>query len=351
MTAFRPPGLVTLDTAAEADFAATLQSHGIGPLISEAVTTLQINIGRRCNQACHHCHVEAGPKRTETISARVADRVLELLRKSDAITTVDITGGAPELNREFRRLVTAAREHGCSVIDRCNLTILFEPGQENLAEFLAHNRVHIVASLPCYSSDNVDKQRGNGVFQKSIRALQLLNQLGYGRPDSDLQIDLVYNPIGPSLPPDQSGLERDYKRRLLADFGIEFNQLFTITNVPIRRFAHALKRDGQWDTYQSLLVNHFNASTVLGLMCRSQVSVSYDGALYDCDFNQMLEMSAELPRRHPAGAPPAARPGARPTIWDIDSFADLDQRNIATASHCFACTAGAGSSCGGALTE
>jgi radical SAM/Cys-rich protein len=231
--------------------------------------------------------------------------------------------------------VPSARPSAREVIDRCNLTVLFEPGQEDLPDFLAENRVHVIASLPCYGPRNVDEQRGKGVFDKSIAALQRLNQLGYGRPGTGLGLDLVYNPLGAHLPPSQDRLEADYKQRLGDDHGIVFNRLYTITNMPIRRFAHQLARDGKWDTYMRLLVESFNPAAVSGLMCRSQVSVGHDGKLYDCDFNQMLDM--ELLSDAP------------PTIWDIDSFAALDHRRIATDGHCFGCTAGAGSSCGGAI--
>lgn len=293
---------------------------------------LQINLGKRCNQACLHCHVGAGPKRTEMMDARTADRLIALM-DSKELQTVDITGGAPELNPHFRTLVRAARDRGLHVIDRCNLTILFEPGQEDLAEFLAENEVEVVASLPCYSEKNVDAQRGRGVFGVSIRGLQLLNSLGYGH-DSRLPLNLVYNPGGPFLPPEQSGLERDYKTRLAHDFGIVFNALFTITNMPIARFLDDLKRSGQHQPYMQKLVEAYNPQTLEGLMCREQVSVSWDGRLFDCDFNQMLEIAV----------PDEAR-----TIWDLKQLDDLVHKPVATASHCFGCTAGAGSSCGGSL--
>jgi radical SAM/Cys-rich protein len=316
-----------------ADFDDSLREHGFAALRRFDVTTLQINVGKLCNQACHHCHVEAGPKRTEIMSAEVADRILNLLISSPTIQVVDITGGAPELNPNFSRAVLLSRALGRHVIDRCNLTVFFEPGQQDLPEFLAANRVEITASLPCYTAENVDQQRGKGVFDKSIRALKLLNNLGYGMPGSELQLNLVYNSLGAFLPPAQEKLERDYKKQLRQHFGIEFNQLFTITNMPIKRFSEFLIRNGQLAEYMSLLVNHFNPVTVEHLMCRSLVSVSWDGKLYDCDFNQMLGIEA---------------PGQR-TIWDIESFSELANRKIATGGHCFACTAGAGSSCGGSL--
>ncbi|MGE0641562.1 MAG: arsenosugar biosynthesis radical SAM (seleno)protein ArsS [Thermoanaerobaculia bacterium] len=316
----------------------TLRRHGLGALTRARVTTLQVNVGRLCNLACHHCHVEAGPKRTETLSAEVADRLLELLAASPGVEVLDLTGGAPEMNPQFERLVTGARQLGRRVIDRCNLTILGEPGFEDLADFLAAQRVEIVASLPCYTEGNVDRQRGRGTFDGSIAALRRLNNLGYGQPGSALGLDLVYNPLGPSLPPAQRQLEQDYKRELAERFGIEFHRLLTITNMPIRRFADQLARLGKAEAYQALLVNHFNPGTVEGLMCRSQVSVDWLGRLYDCDFNLMLDLPL------PAGE----RPG-RPTVWEIANLQELEGTAIATAGHCFGCTAGAGSSCSGAL--
>jgi radical SAM/Cys-rich protein len=316
------------------DFAAALAAHGLGRLRRGRTATLQVNVGRRCNQACHHCHVEAGPARTETMGDAVVARVLALLAASPEVDLVDVTGGAPELNPHFRRLVSEARRLGRRVVDRCNLTVLFEPGMEDLAPFLAANRVEVVASLPCYGAENVEKQRGRGVFEKSIAALRLLNGLGYGHPASGLVLDLVYNPVGAFLPPPQAALEERYRTELRARFGIEFCRLLTITNMPIKRFAEALRRTGQLAAYLGLLVNHFNPATVPGLMCRSLVSVGWDGRLHDCDFNQMLDL--------PLGA------GAR-TIWDLGSLAEIAGRPVATDAHCFGCTAGAGSSCGGAL--
>jgi radical SAM/Cys-rich protein len=319
----------------EADrFAEVLRERGLWPLVRERVRTLQVNVGKRCNQACHHCHVEAGPKRTEVMPRSVAERVIALLARNPGVETVDLTGGAPELNPHFRWLVTEARGLGRTVIDRCNLTVLFEPGMGDLPEFLAGHGVRVVASLPCYSAENVDTQRGSGVFGKSIEALKMLNGIGYGRPGSGLLLDLVYNPVGAFLPPPQAKLEAKYKEELSRLFGIEFNGLLTLTNMPIKRFAHFLERNGEHEAYMGLLVNHFNPSTVGGLMCRSLVSVGWDGQLFDCDFNQMLEM--------PLGA------GAR-TLGDIDSLDDLVGARVGTQSHCFGCTAGAGSSCSGAL--
>jgi radical SAM/Cys-rich protein len=262
------------------------------------------------------------------MSRAVAERVLHVLAASEAVRTLDITGGAPELSESFRFLVQGAKKRGRNIIDRCNLTILLEPGMEGLAEFLAEHRVHIVASLPCYSVTNVDKQRGKGVFDKSVAALRRLNALGYG---TSLPLDLVYNPLGASLPPAQASLEARYKTELRHAFGVEFSRLLTITNVPIKRFAEQLAREGNAAAYAALLTTHFNAATVPGLMCRSLVSVGYDGRLFDCDFNQMAELPLDL------------------SIFDVDDLALLQGRHIRTADHCFACTAGAGSSCGGAL--
>ena len=317
-----------------------LVDRGLAPLTRERVTTLQLNIGLRCNLACHHCHVESGPKRSERIDRRGVERVLELLARNPEVRTLDITGGAPELHPDFRDLVRGTRALGRQVIDRCNLTILHEPGQEDTAHFLASEGVDIVASLPCYGPENVEKQRGRGVFDGSIRALQTLNRLGYGQSDTAiggcrLSLDLVYNPVGPFLPPDQASLEAEYRTRLLDDFGIRFDRLLTITNMPIKRFAHELLRDGELDAYMGLLVNHFNAENVPGLMCRHLISVAHDGTLYDCDFNQALDLPT---------------PSGRRTIYDVDDLGTLAGAPIATAAHCFGCTSGAGSSCGGALS-
>ena len=241
-----------------ADFSAVLDEHGIALLDASTITTLQINVGKLCNQACHHCHVDAGPGRKEQMTGAVADRVMHLMEASPAIEVVDITGGAPELNGSFRSIVDRARASGKRVIDRCNLTVLVEPGQDDLAVFLADRRVEIIASLPCYSAANVEKQRGKGVFDKSIEALRLLNRLGYGEPDSGLRLDLVYNPVGAFLPPPQAALQSHYKERLQGDFGVLFDRLLAITNLPINRFARWLEREGKWSEYMSLLINHFN---------------------------------------------------------------------------------------------
>lgn len=316
-------------------FETHLAREGLGPLRRARVSTLQLNIGLRCNLACHHCHVESGPKRTEQLDRRGVERIIDLLEHNPDVATLDITGGAPELHPDFRDLVRGARSLGRTVIDRCNLTILFEPGQEDTDVFLADQGVDLVASLPCYSSKNVEQQRGRGVFDGSIRALQRLNALGYGRSESELRLDLIYNPVGAFLPPSQESLEAEYRNELGSRFGIVFNRLLTITNMPIKRFAHELHRDGRYEAYMGLLVNHFNADNAESLMCRRLISVGHDGTLYDCDFNQALEI---LP------------PGPRRTIFDIDDFGELEGNRISTATHCFGCMSGTGSSCGGALS-
>jgi radical SAM/Cys-rich protein len=317
------------------DFAATLGAHGLARLRRAPLTTLQVNVGKRCNQACHHCHVDAGPKRTEVMPDAVAGRILTLLEAHPSIELLDVTGGAPELAPCFRMLVSRARYLGRRVIDRCNLTVLLEPGHEDLPAFLAAHGVEIVASLPCYGAENVDAQRGQGVFERSIRVLRVLNSLGYGTPGSPLRLDLVYNPVGAHLPPPLEHLESDYRSKLSERFGITFHRLLTITNMPINRFAEQLARWGEAERYMALLVNHFNPATVDGLMCRTLLSIGYDGRLYDCDFNQMLEL-------------PLGWHGAR-TVWDVDDLTALDGAAVATGPHCFGCTAGAGSSCGGTL--
>jgi radical SAM/Cys-rich protein len=329
------PSLAPVPSTGADAFARVVAGHGLAPLRRATLTTLQANLGMRCNMACLHCHVEAGPQRTEQMSREVVEQVLGLVRRNPAIEVVDLTGGAPELSPHFRWLVTELRALGRRVIDRCNLTILFEPGQEDLAEFLAAHQVEVVASLPCYSAKNLERQRGVGAFDKSITGLQRLGALGYGRPGSALRLSLVYNPVGPTLPPAQAGLTAAYRRELAEHFGIEFHELLTITNMPIKRFEHALARDGHLDGYLALLEDSFNPSTVSSVMCRSLISVGYDGRVYDCDFNQMLGL--------PLGA------GAR-TVWDLNALGALDGAAITTARHCLGCTAGAGSSCGGALT-
>jgi radical SAM/Cys-rich protein len=317
-------------------FEETLRRHSRWPLVRDVVRTAQVNVGKLCNQACHHCHVDAGPKRTEIMTPATAARVIELLRASPDVDTVDVTGGAPELCPSFAMLVRAARAEGKRVIVRCNLTVLFEPGMEWLPAFYREHGVQLVCSLPCYTAENVDRQRGKGVFGKSIEALSLLNSIGYGTGDAAARLDLVYNPVGAFLPPEQAGLEAKYREELGRLFGLRFDHLLTLSNLPVKRFAEMLARSGEMDRYMSLLVAHFNAGTVPGLMCRSLVSIAYDGALHDCDFHQMEEIPLE------AG-------GRAHTLWTISSFGDLDRTRIATAQHCYGCTAGAGSSCGGAL--
>ncbi len=314
-------------------FDETLARHGLATT-RQPLEILQVNLGKLCNQACLHCHVEAGPKRTELMEWATVERILTLLGASPGIHTVDITGGAPELNPHFRPFVRAVRALGRAVIDRCNLTVLFEPGQETTAEFLAGERVHLIASLPCYTPGNVDRQRGGGVFELSIRALGRLNALGYGLEATGLELDLVYNPLGPSLPGAQASLEADYKRELGRDFGISFNRLYTITNMPIRRFLHDLERSGRLESYMELLAGSFNPRAAEGVMCRTLLSIGWDGQLYDCDFNQMLERD---------------QGGRRRSIWEIDSLEAVTRDPIATGDHCYGCTAGAGSSCSGAV--
>lgn len=292
--------------------------------------TLQINVGRKCNQACRHCHVDAAPWRTEMIDEATAERVGAWM-KQHRPEIVDITGGAPELSEFFRYFVETARAIGAHVIDRNNLTIIEEENFAWLPEYLARHKVEVIASLPCYSAENVNKQRGNGVFDKSIAALKKLNNVGYG---TNLPLNLVYNPLGATLPGPQAELEADYKEALQREFGIVFNKLFTITNQPIARFAEDLRKQGKWDEYLELLVNAFNSSTVDGLMCRTTLSVGYRGELFDCDFNQMLGMQL--------------RNGAPLYLWDVTPEY-LESRTVATGIHCLACTAGAGSSCTGAL--
>ena len=297
--------------------------------------TLQVNVGYVCNQTCLHCHVNAGPTRTESMTRETADQVLEYLDASGA-TTMDITGGAPELNPHFRHLAREARSRGVRVIDRCNLTILHQPGQEDLAQFLARERVDIIASMPCYSEELVDRQRGKGVYDGSIRAIQQLNALGYGREGSGLTLDLVYNPQGPSLPPPQAKLEEDYKRILGEKFGIVFNSLYTLANMPIQRFGSTLVTRGQFDSYMDLLRESHRDANLDTVMCRSLVSVDWQGYLYDCDFNQML------------GLP--LRVAGKPRVHVKDAMGrDLDGNPIVVRDHCYGCTAGLGSSCGGAL--
>jgi radical SAM/Cys-rich protein len=302
------------------------------PVYRATLDTLQVNLGYLCNLSCAHCHVNAGPTRTEQMDVETIDQILALLG-SAGIKTLDLTGGAPELNPHFRYLVRAARALGVRVIDRCNLTVLLEPGQEDLGAFLAEQQVEISASLPCYSQDNVEAQRGKGVYSASIEALLQLNALGYG---AELILNLVYNPVGPVLPPPQQGLEADYRRELAARFGIRFNELFTITNMPISRFGAVLLAQDQYHEYMRLLRDNYSDANVPTLMCRSLISVDWRGYLYDCDFNQMLDMPmlASDRRRH---------------ISDLLRESNVEGDPVFTAEHCYGCTAGQGSSCGGAL--
>jgi radical SAM/Cys-rich protein len=302
-----------------------------------ALHTLQLNVGYRCNQSCVHCHVAASPHRTEEMTSDVADAAIEFLRRR-RVATLDITGGAPELNPHFRRLVTAARDLGVRVMDRCNLTILEVPGQEDLAEFLASQQVEIVASMPCYLEHNVDRQRGKGVFEGSVRGLKRLNALGYGRDGSGLILNLVYNPQGPSLPPPQAALEADYRRVLGDEHGIVFNHLYTLANMPIQRFGSALISKGEFEGYLGLLREAHLDANLDGVMCRGLISVDWRGVVYDCDFNQMLGLPMTRGRR--------SRLHLSELLDD-----DLEGNPIRVAGHCFGCTAGQGSSCGGALSE
>jgi len=297
---------------------------------------LQVNVGKLCNLTCVHCHVNAGPKRKEIMTREIVDRIIEWLANTD-IPTVDLTGGAPEMIPDFRYFIERVKELQLSrhVIDRCNLTILLEDESHDLAEFLADKQVEIIASMPCYTAENVNAQRGDGVFEGSIAALQLLNSLGYGT-DPALPLHLVYNPVGAFLPPPQDKLEADYKRELQKHFGIVFNRLFTLSNLPVGRFAAYLRQNNKLDEYMQLLIEAFNLTTIEGLMCRNTISVGWRGEVYDCDFNQQLGMQWNNPD------------GSRIFLWDINPDS-LENREIMTDDHCFGCTAGAGSSCGGAI--
>jgi radical SAM/Cys-rich protein len=317
---------------APAAFGRKLAEHGL-ELRAGAVETLQVNVGKLCNQACKHCHVDASPARTEIMTRETAGKVLAVVGRF-RIHTLDITGGAPELNPSFRHLVTEARRVGAHVMVRHNLTVMFEPGQEDLPEFFREHGVEVVSSLPYFLEQQTDAQRGRGVFEKSIEALRRLNAAGYGRGGGALKLHLVYNPVGAYLPPAQEAIERDFKRELLARHGITFDRLYTITNMPIKRFLDYLRRSGNEERYMCKLVEAFNPATVEGLMCRTLVSVDWTGRLYDCDFNQMLGLGVAH--------------GLPQTVDDFD-LARLAARRIVTGEHCFGCTAGAGSSCGGAV--
>jgi len=320
------------------DTLAKLETIAFPPISREGVDTLQVNLGYRCNQQCLHCHVNAGPNRKEQMAPETVDTIIALLT-SGRINTLDLTGGAPELHPDFRRLVIAARKRGVRVIDRCNLTILEEPGQEDLAEFLAERGVEVVASLPCYLQENVDAQRGKGVFDGSIRGLRRLNALGYGR-EPGKSLNLVYNPQGPVLPPPQAALEQDYKQRMSSEYGVVFNQLLTITNMPINRFGSTLLSRGQFNEYMQLLRDAHLDANLDAVMCRTLVSVDWQGLLYDCDFNQMLDLPMQ--------------PQSQDKSEGLLSVSDLTNmmlkgRPIVVRGHCYGCTAGQGSSCGGSL--
>jgi radical SAM/Cys-rich protein len=313
-----------------------LETTGFPAIRRKRLDTLQVNLGYKCNQTCVHCHVNAGPTRTEMMSRETISDVISFL-KTPRVKILDLTGGAPELNAHFRGLVLAARNLGVHVMDRCNLTILEQPGQQDLAQFLAANAVEIVASLPCYLEENVDAQRGKGVFESSIRALRTLNALGYGKPDSRLALNLVYNPQGPTLPPAQDKLEADYHHQLGERFGIVFNHLYVLTNMPIQRFGSTLISNGRFEHYMALLKNAYQPQNLESVMCRNLISVDWRGYVYDCDFNQMLGLPLRLngkPRVH---------------LRQLTS-GDLDGNPIVVKDHCYGCTAGQGSSCGGALT-
>lgn len=311
-----------------------LERAGLYPLRATGITVFQINVGKLCNQTCRHCHVDAGPDRQESMSRETAEQCIAALAKTD-IPTVDITGGAPELNPNFRWLVEQARSLDRHVMDRCNLTVLLLPSQSDLGSFLAHHRVEVVASLPYYRAGQTDAQRGEGVFDKSIQAIRLLNELGYGREGSGLTLNLVYNPVGAYLPPKQEAIEAQFRRELTQRYGVTFTHLYTITNMPISRFLEFLVQSGNYDGYMERLVTAFNPAAAAGVMCRYTLSVGWDGTLYDCDFNQMLDLPVgdSVPRY----------------ISDFDS-ARLHHRQIVTRNHCYGCTAGSGSSCGGSVT-
>lgn len=315
-------------------FAQHLEANGSG-FRKRQLQVLQVNMGKYCNQACLHCHVEAGPGRKEIMTRETVEGVLRFLAASE-IPSVDLTGGAPELNPHFDYLVESCVAMGRHVIDRCNLTVFFEDGKEYLPEFFRQHRVEVFASLPCYTEENVDQQRGDGTFDLSIRALQRLNRLGYGTPGTGLELNLVYNPLGSYLPPSQKTLEDDYRYELEQRSGIVFNQLYCLANMPITRFEKFLKLRGQYEPYLELLENNFNAAALDRVMCRELVSVGWDGSVYDCDFNQMLAMRIGNTNGRPR------------KIWEL-SATDLEGQPILVGNHCFACTAGAGSSCGGAL--
>jgi radical SAM/Cys-rich protein len=313
-----------------------LEKTAFPPLTRAGVSTLQVNLGYLCNQQCLHCHVNAGPNREEVMGEENIQAVIDYFKATPSVTTLDLTGGAPELNPHFRRLVETATDNNITVIDRCNLTVLNEPGQEHLASFLASNKVRITASLPCYQKENVDKQRGKGVYDRSIQGLKQLNQLGYGNPGSGLILDLVYNPTGPFLPPSQVILEGDYKKQLLDQHGIVFNRLLTLANMPIQRFGSTLISKGQFDDYMNLLKDSHRDTNMSTVMCRDLISIDWQGYVYDCDFNQMLNLPLQFGSR------------SKKHLRDLQGK-DLAGLPIVVRGHCFGCTAGQGSSCGGAL--
>ncbi len=321
-------------TSACLPFEECLKPVGLSPLRATGITVFQINVGKLCNQTCRHCHVDAGPDRQEVMTRETAELCIRALGQTD-IPTVDITGGAPELNPNFRWLVEQARARGRQVMDRCNLTVLLLPSQADLAPFLAAHRVEIVASLPYFKPGQTDAQRGEGIFEKSLEGLRRLNALGYGRDGSGLVLNLVHNPVGAFLPPQQESIEAQFRRELDRHYGIAFNRLYTITNMPISRFLEFLLESGNYEGYMERLAKAFNPSAATGVMCRYTISVGWDGTLYDCDFNQMLD----LPVQH----------GSPQHIKDFD-LARLQARRIVTGNHCYGCTAGSGSSCGGAVT-
>ena len=321
------------DTNGYSPFETRLDQDGLFPLRATGMTVFQINVGKLCNQTCKHCHVDAGPDRTESMSRETAELCMQALAKTD-IPTVDITGGAPELNPNFRWLVEQVRGLGRHVLDRCNLSVLLIPSQAGLAEFLATHRVEIIASLPSYQASQTDAQRGEGIFEKSIEALHRLNQLGYGKPDSGLALNLVYNPVGAFLPPKQEAIEAQFRKELRVRHGVEFNHLYTITNMPVSRYLEFLVESGNYEQYMERLANAFNPTAAAGVMCRSMISIGWDGTLYDCDFNQMLDLPVHQ--------------GASAHIRDFDPV-QLNQRQIVTRNHCYGCTAGSGSSCGGTV--
>lgn len=327
---------VALNTnSSQLRFEQRINESGMGSLTSGPIEILQVNLGKLCNMSCAHCHVDAGPDRREIMQRAEIDACIEVLANNSEIQTLDLTGGAPEMNPHFRDLVIEARKLDRHVIDRCNLTILLAKGFEYLPDFLAENQVEVVASLPCYLEENTDAQRGSGAYNQSIEAIQRLNELGYGAPHSGLTLTLVYNPVGASLPPEQATLEAAYRHELMSRFGIRFNRLFTITNMPVSRYLEFLIRTGEYESYMNTLINAFNPGAIAGLMCRNTLSISWDGKLYDCDFNQMLELPLDNNSPH--------------SIHDFQ-MERLKGRQITTGQHCFGCTAGSGSGCQGAIT-